>query len=96
MEIQLREVLVSTRRMSEIVAHYSGRSAEQVQADIDRDYFMTAEEACRYGLIDEALEPRRGIAAHLTAEIPSGGEPGVAGGRAPRAWAGEPVRARTG
>ena len=62
MEIQLREVLANTHRMAEIIAHHSNRSLEEVERDIDRDYFMTAEEARSYGLIDEVLEPRRGIA----------------------------------
>ncbi len=63
MEIQLREVLSLTRRMAEIIAHHSGRSVEQVATDIDRDYFMTPEEAMAYGLIDGIVEPRRGLAA---------------------------------
>jgi ATP-dependent Clp protease protease subunit len=65
MEIQLREVLATTRRMAEIIAHHSGRPVEQVERDIDRDYFMTAEEAKAYGLIDEIIAPRRGVAAPL-------------------------------
>ncbi len=67
MEIQLREVLAITRRMAEIIAHHSGRSVEQVAADIDRDYFMTPEEAMEYGLIDGIVEPRRGLAAPVLA-----------------------------
>ncbi len=63
MEIQLREVLATTRRMAEIIAHHSGRSIEQVEADIDRDNFMTAEEAMHYGLIDDIITPRRGLSA---------------------------------
>jgi ATP-dependent Clp protease protease subunit len=63
MEIQLREVLALTRRMAEIIAHHSGRSVEQVASDIDRDYFMTPEEAMAYGLIDGIVEPRRGLSA---------------------------------
>ena len=63
MEIQLREVLAITRRMSEIIAHHSGRSVEQVASDIDRDYFMTPEEAMAYGLIDGIVEARRGLSA---------------------------------
>ena len=45
MEIQLREVLALTHRMSEIIAHHSGRPVEQVALDIDRDHYLTAEEA---------------------------------------------------
>jgi len=63
MEIQLREVLATTRRMAEIIAHHSGRSVEQVEADIDRDNFMAAEEAKDYGLIDDIITPRRGLSA---------------------------------
>ncbi|MGH7610890.1 MAG: ATP-dependent Clp protease proteolytic subunit [Candidatus Dormibacteria bacterium] len=63
MEIQLREVLANTRRMAQIIAHHSGRPLEQVERDLERDYFMTAEEALEYGLIDEILRPRRGLAA---------------------------------
>ncbi|HVB13944.1 MAG TPA: ATP-dependent Clp protease proteolytic subunit [Candidatus Dormibacteraeota bacterium] len=63
MEIQLREVLANTQRMAQILAHHSGRPVEQVERDIDRDYYLTAPEALDYGLIDEVLAPRRGLAA---------------------------------
>ena len=62
MEIQLREVLAVTRRMAEIIAHHSGRSVEQVAADIDRDYFMDHDEAVTYGIIDGIVAPRSGLA----------------------------------
>jgi len=65
MEIHLREVMATTRRMVEIIAHHSGRNVEQVEQDIDRDYFMTAMEAKEYGLIDEVLAPRRGVSAEV-------------------------------
>ena len=63
MEIQLREVLALTRRMAEIIAHHTGRPLEQVARDIDRDYYMTAEEARDYGIIDDIILPRRGLCA---------------------------------
>ena len=63
MAIQLREVLATTRRMVEIIAHHSGRPVEEVERDVERDYFMTAEEAKAYGLIDEVIAPRRGVDA---------------------------------
>jgi ATP-dependent Clp protease protease subunit len=68
MEIQLREVLATTRRMAEIIAHHTGRPVEQVEKDIDRDYFMTAGEAKDYGLIDHILTPRRGISVEVMEE----------------------------
>ena len=63
MEIHLREVLATTHRMTEILSHHSGRSMEEVEHDLDRDYFMTAEEAKDWGLIDDILVPRRGVSA---------------------------------
>jgi ATP-dependent Clp protease protease subunit len=68
MEIQLREVLATTRRMAEIIAYHTGRPVEQVEKDIDRDYFMTAGEAKEYGLIDHILTPRRGISVEVMEE----------------------------
>lgn len=65
MEIQLKEALALTRRMTEILAFHTGKPVEQVERDIDRDYFMTAGEAKEYGLIDEIIEPRRGISAQV-------------------------------
>ncbi len=68
MEIHLREVLSTTRRMAEIIAHHSGRPVEQVERDIDRDYYMTAGEAQEYGIIDGIITPRRGISAQILEE----------------------------
>jgi ATP-dependent Clp protease protease subunit len=65
MEIHLREVMATTKRMAEIIAHHTGTPLDQVERDIDRDYFMTADQALEYGLIDEVLTPRRGVAAAL-------------------------------
>jgi ATP-dependent Clp protease protease subunit len=68
MEIHLREVLSTTKRMAQIIAHHSGRPLEQVEADIDRDYYLTAQEAVDYGLIDAVIQPRRGIALDVIEE----------------------------
>ena len=57
-EIQAREVLSMTRRMAEIIAHHTTKSVDQVMRDIDRDRFMTPEEAMAYGLIDEIVAAR--------------------------------------
>src|ERR1700719_725739 len=73
MEIHLREVLATTRRMAEIIAFHSGQTVEQVERDIDRDFFMTAEEATAYGLIDGIIPPTRGLCAPA-ATLPPAGE----------------------
>ena len=57
-DIHAREVLSVTRRMAEIIAQHSSRGAEQVMQDIDRDNFMSPDEAVAYGLIDDVIVPR--------------------------------------
>ncbi len=61
MEIHLREVLATTRRMSEIISYHSSQPLERVEHDIDRDFYLTAAEAKAYGLIDEVIAPQRGL-----------------------------------
>jgi ATP-dependent Clp protease, protease subunit len=56
-EIHAREVLDMTRRMAEIIARHAAKPVEQVMRDIDRDRFMTPEEAREYGIIDAIVQP---------------------------------------
>jgi ATP-dependent Clp protease, protease subunit len=58
-DIQAREVLATRRRMAEILAEHTGRPVEQVEKDIDRDRFMSAEEARDYRVIDEVFRSRK-------------------------------------
>jgi ATP-dependent Clp protease, protease subunit len=58
-QIAAREILAMTRRMAEIISAHSGQPVEQVMKDIDRDRFMTPQEAVDYGLVD-AVMPSRG------------------------------------
>ena len=62
-EIHAQEVLAMTRRMAEILARHTGQPFEQVMQDIDRDRFMTPDEAVGYGLVDEIVAPRAVVAA---------------------------------
>jgi ATP-dependent Clp protease, protease subunit len=62
-QIHAKEVLEMTRRMAEIIARHAGRDVEQVMKDIDRDRFLTPEEAQEYGLIDEIVQPQRFLSA---------------------------------
>jgi ATP-dependent Clp protease, protease subunit len=70
MEIQLRETLALVDRMTRILSHHTGQPYDRVKKDIDRDYFMTAEEAKDYGIIDAVIEPRRGL-GFLPAKVPA-------------------------
>ncbi len=54
-EITAREIKKLKRELYEIIATHSGQPYEKVEADSDRDYWMTAEEAKEYGMIDELL-----------------------------------------
>lgn len=55
-EITAREILKLKRELYEILAKHSGKKVEQVEKDSDRDFWMTAGEAKKYGMIDEILE----------------------------------------
>jgi ATP-dependent Clp protease, proteolytic subunit ClpP len=57
-EIQAREVINIKRRLEEILAGHSGQKMEKVAKDMERDYFMTSQEALEYGLIDRVLAHR--------------------------------------
>ena len=48
-------------RLNRILAEHTGKSQEQVEKDADRDYYMTAQEACDYGLVDKVLENKRDL-----------------------------------
>lgn len=54
-EIAAREILKVKKELYEIIARHAGRTVEEVERDADRDYWMTAEEAKAYGMIDEVL-----------------------------------------
>jgi ATP-dependent Clp protease, protease subunit len=60
-DIQAREVLALRKRMAEILSHHTSQSVEQVEKDIDRDRFMTADDAKAYGIIDDTLTSRVGL-----------------------------------
>ena len=55
-EITTREILKLRDELYEIVARHSGNQIERIRKDSDRDYWMTAQEALEYGMIDEILQ----------------------------------------
>ena len=56
--IQAEEIIRMRKRIDEIMAQHTGKPFEQVEADSDRDFFMDAEAAKEYGIIDEIILPR--------------------------------------
>ena len=57
-EITAREILRLKEMLNGILATHSGKSIDDVVRDTDRDHFMSAEEACNWGLIDKVLAPK--------------------------------------
>ena len=53
--IQAKEILRMKEELIKILAKHSGQSIDKVTADSDRDFFMSSEEALKYGLVDEVL-----------------------------------------
>ena len=59
MEITTREILKLKKELYDIISEHSGTAYEKVYADADRDYWMTAQEAKEYGMIDEVLTRKK-------------------------------------
>ncbi|WP_414566428.1 MULTISPECIES: ATP-dependent Clp endopeptidase proteolytic subunit ClpP [unclassified Anabaena] len=54
-EIQAREILYVKAKLNQLLAHHTGQGLERLEADTERDFFMSAEEAKNYGLIDQVI-----------------------------------------
>ena len=57
-EIQAREILYLRKKLNELYAVHTGQTADKVEQDIDRDRFMSAEEAVEYGIIDKVIQQK--------------------------------------
>jgi ATP-dependent Clp protease protease subunit len=62
-EIHAKEILYLRRRLNEMMAKHTGQSIDMIEKDTDRDNFMSAEEAVKYGIIDKVLVSRVEAAA---------------------------------
>ncbi len=65
-EIQAKEILFHKRQLNELLAHHTGKPLERIEADTERDFFMSAAEAKDYGLIDQVISRQN---------LPKAGEP---------------------
>ena len=61
-QIQANEILRLREELNRILAEHTGKSIKQIHKDTDRDNIMTAEEAKNYGLVDDVLSSRHGVA----------------------------------
>ena len=57
-DIQAREILKIRETLNQILSNHTGRSLDDIAKDTDRDYYMSGDEACTYGLIDQVVEQR--------------------------------------
>jgi ATP-dependent Clp protease, protease subunit len=67
-EVVARETLSLTTKLTEILAQHSGQPFDKVKRDTERDYYMTAQEAKEYGIVDEVLEPVKALAGLTVAD----------------------------
>lgn len=58
-ERQVEFMFKLKKRLNHILSHHTGKPVEAVEKDADRDYYMTAEEALAYGLVDEVVQSRK-------------------------------------
>ena len=58
-EIQAKEILTLKEKLNKILSETTNQSIKKIQADTERDYFMNAQEAMKYGLVDEILKNRK-------------------------------------
>jgi ATP-dependent Clp protease, protease subunit len=60
-EIQAREILRMKAKLNELIVKHTGQTIERVEKDTDRDYFMSANEAKAYGILDSIQDPRKTV-----------------------------------
>jgi len=69
-ERQVEFMFKLKKRLNRILAHHTGKPYEVVEKDADRDYYMTAEEACAYGVVDEVVKSRKEIKPAVSEDKP--------------------------
>jgi ATP-dependent Clp protease protease subunit len=57
-EIQAREIVRLRKELNDILVKHTGQDYDRIARDTERDYIMTAEEAVKYGIVDEIIEPK--------------------------------------
>ncbi|MGC9530337.1 MAG: ATP-dependent Clp protease proteolytic subunit [Candidatus Bipolaricaulaceae bacterium] len=59
LKIHAEEIMRTRDQVNNILAHHTGQPKEKIEHDTDRDFFMSAEDAKKYGLVDDIIAPRR-------------------------------------
>ena len=79
-QIHAQEILRVRRRIDEILAQHTGKPIEVINHDSERDFFMSAQEAKDYGLIDEIISGHKGVDGGTAASLSNGGAAPRGGG----------------
>ncbi len=58
-EITAKHILATRERLNKILAERTGQKLSKIEADVERDYYMTSEEAKKYGIVDAIMKPRK-------------------------------------
>ena len=58
-QIEAKEMDETKERLTEIIARHTGQTVKKVMADSERNFYMSAEEALKYGLVDEIISSRK-------------------------------------
>ena len=87
-EIQAQEIMWLKERLFEIIGRHSNKDPDQVREDADRNYWLSAEEAKDYGLVDNVLSQRSGAPGRTNGQAPGGDSSGGGGGDGGPATAG--------
>ncbi|MDG1073590.1 MAG: ATP-dependent Clp endopeptidase proteolytic subunit ClpP [Methylophilaceae bacterium] len=61
-QIQAKEIMYLREKLNAILASHTGKTAEEIDVDTERDHFMSAEESVKYGLIDQVISDRNAVA----------------------------------
>lgn len=77
-EIQAKEILYARQRLNELLAKHTGQPVDRVEDDVDRDRYMSPDEALEYGLIDRIIYPGDRAEQNGTGDAPEGSDPGSA------------------
>ena len=76
--IQAREILKMRDRLNGVLAKHTGQRLEQIAQDTERDYYMSGEEACEYGLVDQVVAHRPSPARRANGGAPASAKRGAA------------------
>ena len=72
-ERHAEDIVKMKRRLNEVYVHHTGQDYETIEKTLDRDYFMTADQALEFGLIDRVLDSREQVSELTPEPNPSAG-----------------------